>query len=58
MQQYVIDFILVSGLVIGFTAMMGVFANGISQTLFKGKKQTQSFDHSQKVQAGWNKVKR
>lgn len=58
MIQYAIDFILVSGLVIGMTAMMGVFANGAGQFVFRGKKQSESVSRSLSIQSGWNKIKR
>ncbi|WP_223700682.1 hypothetical protein [Sutcliffiella deserti] len=56
MVEYFVDFTLVSILIIGITAVMGVLANGIGEKLFAGKKRSESFDKSASVQTGWKSV--
>lgn len=56
MKEYIFDLTLVAILVIGLTATLGVFTNGIGERLFGGKKRTQFVDQSEKVQIGWNSV--
>jgi hypothetical protein len=56
MVGYLTDFTIVALLVIGFTAIMGVFTNGIGENLFGGKPKTEFVDQSTKMQTGWKSV--
>ncbi|MDQ0268732.1 hypothetical protein [Cytobacillus purgationiresistens] len=56
MIGYFSDLILVSLLVIGLTAFLGVLTNGLGERFFGGKKKSEFVDQSAKVQTGWNNV--
>ncbi|UII57020.1 hypothetical protein LS684_06155 [Cytobacillus spongiae] len=56
MVGYVTDLTIVALLVIGFTAFLGVFTNGIGEKLFGGKRRTEFVDQSERFQTGWKSV--
>jgi hypothetical protein len=56
MGGYIIDLIVVTLLVVGITALMGVITNGIGEKVFGGKKRTEFVDESAKYQTGWKMV--
>lgn len=56
MVGYLTDLTIVALLVIGLTAFLGVFTNGIGERLFGGKNKSEFVDQSAKVQTGWNNV--
>ncbi|KAA0546521.1 hypothetical protein FZW96_14845 [Bacillus sp. BGMRC 2118] len=57
MAQYFIDFTLVSLLVIGLTAILGVLLNGIGERFFgRGKAGYETVHQSTHTQTGWNNV--
>ncbi|WP_367018245.1 hypothetical protein [Priestia koreensis] len=56
MTGYVVDFLLVAMLVIGFTAIMGVTLNGIGERLLSHKRRNEFVVRSNRTQEGWNKV--
>ncbi|MCM3178594.1 hypothetical protein [Cytobacillus horneckiae] len=56
MIGYFSDLIIVSLLIIGFTAFLGVITNGLGEKLFGGKKKSEFVDRSARVQTGWNHV--
>jgi hypothetical protein len=56
MTQYVIDYIIVSVLIVGITAFMGVIANGIGEKIFGGSKRKEHVNETKHTQAGWNLV--
>ena len=56
MAAYITDFILVSVCVIGFTALNGIITNGMAERWFSGKKHSDIFDHSARIQSGWKQV--
>ncbi|MDF2557084.1 MAG: hypothetical protein K0R71_912 [Bacillales bacterium] len=56
MFEYIFDFILVSGLIIGITAIMGVLTNGIGNHIFGGHNSSEFIDQSNKSSAGFKLV--
>ncbi|MBS4188884.1 hypothetical protein KHA94_01450 [Bacillus sp. FJAT-49705] len=56
MKEYIFDLTVVALLVIGFTATLGVFTNGLGERLFGGKKKTEFVDQSARFQTGWKSV--
>ncbi|MGJ7919592.1 hypothetical protein [Neobacillus sp. LXY-4] len=56
MVDYIIDFTVVSLLIIGITAFMGALTNGIGNKLASSKHRTEFVDQSAKVQVGWKQV--
>ncbi|SFA43063.1 hypothetical protein SAMN05192569_100565 [Parageobacillus thermantarcticus] len=56
MAQYFIDYIIVFGLIVGITALMGVIANGIGEKIFGGSKRKEHVNESKHIQSGWNLV--
>jgi len=56
MAQYFIDLTLVALLVIGITAIMGVFANGIGEKFFGGSARSENVNQSAKTQSGWKLI--
>lgn len=56
MVEYITDLSLVTVLVIGITAFMGVITNGIGVKLFGGKNKMEFVDKSAKFQTGWKQV--
>ncbi|HEY2421734.1 MAG TPA: hypothetical protein VGI04_09975 [Neobacillus sp.] len=56
MPGYITDLIIVTLLVIGITAFMGVITNGIGEKIFGGKHRNEFVDESAKYQTGWKTV--
>ncbi|EIJ81847.1 hypothetical protein PB1_02870 [Bacillus methanolicus PB1] len=56
MVKYLTDFTLVALLVIGITAIMGVFTNGIGKKFFGGNRKSELADQSAKMQTGWKSI--
>ena len=56
MAEYIFDLAIVALLVIGLTATLGVFTNGLGERLFGGKKKNEFVDQSARFQTGWNAV--
>ena len=56
MTGYITDFVIVSVLVIGFTALMGSILAGIGEKLFGGKKKSEFKDQNKKILDGWKQV--
>nr|WP_027408921.1 hypothetical protein [Anoxybacillus tepidamans] len=56
MGQYFIDLVVVGILIIGITALMGVFANSIGEYIFGGSKRSEHVRQTMKTQTGWNFV--
>ncbi|UQD51420.1 hypothetical protein C0971_04845 [Bacillus methanolicus] len=56
MVGFLTDFTMFALLVIGITAIMGVFTNGIGEKLFGGKRKSEFVDQSLRVQNGWKTV--
>lgn len=56
MAQYFIDYIIVFGLIVGITALMGVIANGIGEKIFGGSRRKEHVNETKHTQAGWNLV--
>ena len=56
MPRYILDFTLVSVLVIGITAIMGVLSNGIGNHIFGGNNSSEFVDQSNKSTAGFKLV--
>ena len=56
MGGYIIDLTVVTILIVGITAIMGVITNGIGEKVFGGKNRTEFVDESAKYQTGWKMV--
>ncbi|MBU8877469.1 hypothetical protein BGM26_00515 [Bacillus sp. FJAT-29790] len=56
MVGYITDLTLLALLIIGITATMGVFTNGLGEKLFGGKNSSEFVDQSERFQTGWNSV--
>lgn len=56
MAGYITDFVIVSVLVIGITALMGSILAGIGEKFFGGKKKSEFKDQNKKIQEGWKQV--
>jgi len=56
MGSYFFDFFLISLLVIGITALNGVFLNGLGIRVFGGKNRFKFKNQSAKTQTGWKNV--
>lgn len=56
MGGYIMDFTLVAVLVVGITATVGVFTNGVGIKFFSGKNKSEFVDQSNSIQTGWKKV--
>ncbi|WP_174730913.1 hypothetical protein [Mesobacillus harenae] len=56
MGGYILDLTLVALLVIGITAIMGVFLNGLGEKVFGGKRKSEFVDQSDRMQTGWKAV--
>ncbi|AIE59348.1 hypothetical protein [Bacillus methanolicus] len=56
MVGFLTDFTMFALLVIGITAIMGVFTNGIGEKLFGVKRKSEFVDQSLRVQNGWKTV--
>ncbi|WP_160724694.1 hypothetical protein [Bacillus sp. USDA818B3_A] len=56
MGAYITDLMIVTVLIIGITAFMGVITNGIGEKVFGGKRRTEFTNESAKYQTGWKTV--
>ncbi|KAB2337220.1 hypothetical protein F7731_06250 [Cytobacillus depressus] len=56
MKEYIFDLTVVALLIIGLTATLGVFTNGLGERLFGGRKKNEFVDQCAKFQTGWNAV--
>jgi hypothetical protein len=56
MGAYIVDFILVAGLVIGITAINGVLVNGFGEKFIGRKHKSEFVDQSARIQTGWKQV--
>ncbi|WP_428911380.1 hypothetical protein [Niallia sp. Krafla_26] len=56
MVAYLIDFVMVIGLIIGITALNGVITNGIGNHLFGRKKKSKFVDQSARMQTDWKEI--
>ncbi|GAA0325246.1 hypothetical protein GCM10008967_14830 [Bacillus carboniphilus] len=56
MAKFLLDFSIVSILVIGLTAVLGVLTNGLGEKLFGGRNRTKFVDQTSKTQVGWKHV--
>ncbi|MFS0865577.1 hypothetical protein [Fredinandcohnia sp. 179-A 10B2 NHS] len=56
MAAYILDLALLTILVIGITATMGVIANGVGERVFGGKTGSDILNRDLKVKTGWKAV--
>ncbi|OCA89967.1 hypothetical protein F7984_04920 [Pradoshia sp. D12] len=56
MSEYILDFILVSFLIIGLTAFMGPLTNGIGNLIFGRHKRSEFVIQTNRSTTGFNKV--
>lgn len=56
MQEYIIDLTLVTLLIVGITAVMGVLTNGVGVKVFGGKRKSEFVDVQAKYTTGWKSV--
>ncbi|WP_059173025.1 hypothetical protein [Bacillus sp. FJAT-27445] len=56
MAGYITDFAIVTVLIVGITALMGVITNGIGENIFGRKNRTEFTDQASKFITGWNAV--
>ncbi|MFB9987346.1 hypothetical protein [Bacillus benzoevorans] len=56
MGAYIVDFILVAGLIIGITAINGVLVNGFGEKFIGRKHKSEYVDKSAQIQSGWKQV--
>ena len=56
MSEYILDFILVSFLIIGLTAFMGPLTNGIGNLIFGRHKRSEFVIQTHRSTTGFNKV--
>ncbi|WP_449539482.1 hypothetical protein [Ferdinandcohnia sp. Marseille-Q9671] len=56
MASYILDLGLITVLVIGITALMGVMANGLGERVFGGKTGSSIVNQDLRVKTGWNNV--
>lgn len=56
MGAYILDFVLVAGLIIGITAINGVLVNSLGENLIGRKRKSEFVDKSVQIQAGWKQV--
>ncbi len=54
--MYILDFLMVSLLIIGITALLGVISNGIGTHLFGKKHRSKFVNQSDKTTAGFTMV--
>lgn len=55
MSGFFLDLVIVAVLIIGITAINGVFANGVGN-LLGGKKKSQFVDQTSRTQTGWKQI--
>lgn len=56
MGAYLLDFLMVAGLVIGITAINGVLVNGFGEKFIGRKRKSEFTDKSVQIQTGWKQV--
>ena len=56
MLAYIVDFLMVMGLIIVITALNGVMTNGIGNKLIGRTRKSEFVDQSSRMQTGWNEV--
>ena len=56
MGGYIFDLAVVTILIVGITALMGVITNGIGENVFGGKNRNEFVDESARYQTGWKAV--
>ncbi len=56
MSEYILDYILVSCLIIGLTAFMGPLTNGIGNLIFGRRKRSEFVIQTNRSTNGFNKV--
>jgi hypothetical protein len=55
-SAYIFDLAVVTVLVVGLTALMGVITNTIGEKVFGGRKRTEFVDQIDRFQEGWKLV--
>ncbi len=53
---YITDLAIVTVLIVGLTALMGVIANGIGEKVFGGRKRSEYVVQSAHFQTGWKQI--
>lgn len=56
MGDYIMDLTIVTVLVVGITATIGVITNGIGTRFFGGRNRSEFVDQSARMQTGWKNV--
>jgi hypothetical protein len=56
MLAYIVDFLMVMGLIIMITALNGVMTNGIGNKVFGRNKKSEFVNQSSRMQTGWNEI--
>ncbi|WML43386.1 hypothetical protein [Neobacillus sp. PS3-40] len=56
MGAYITDLAVVTVVLVGLTALLGVITNGIGEKFFGGKKRTEFVDQSNRFHEGWKLV--
>ena len=56
MSMFLLDFAIVSLLIISLTALLGVFTNGLGVMVFGGRHKNKFVNQTAKTQMGWRKV--
>lgn len=56
MNMFLLDFAIVSILIIGLTAFLGSLTSGFGAIVFGGKTKNKFVDQTAKTQIGWRKV--
>jgi hypothetical protein len=56
MLAYMVDFLMVMGMIIIITAFNGVITNGIGNKLFGRSKKSEFVDQSSRMQTGWREI--
>jgi hypothetical protein len=56
MLAYIVDFLMVMGLIIVITALNGVMTNGIGNKLIGRTRKSEFVDQSSRMQTGWNEI--
>ncbi|WNS77559.1 hypothetical protein RRV45_07755 [Bacillus sp. DTU_2020_1000418_1_SI_GHA_SEK_038] len=56
MIDYIIDLTIVSLVIIGLTATLGVITNGLGEKIFGGKNKNEFVDQCAKFTTGWKAV--
>ena len=56
MLAYIVDFLMVMGLIIVITALNGVITNGIGNKVFGRNKSSEFVVQSSRMQTGWKEI--